>query len=1100
MNTTPNSREQYSAHLPALHLLCNLGWNFLTSSQALTLRGSTREVLLKPRLIEVLQTRRYEYKGTWYPLSPSGIDQIVRELSALSLAEGLLPANERLYGKLALGITVTEFMPDGKKHQPTIHVIDWDNAEANRWDVTEELEVLSAQGTHYRTPDVVCYVNGIPLVVMEAKRPEAGGGSHPAKAMVNEGISQHLRNQRADEIPNLFAYAQLLLSISQTEGRYGTTHTAAKFWAKWREEEFDDEYLQTQKNAALKPEVRAALFESKPAALAAYFDALWSAPMQATEQDRLLVSLLTPARLLEFLRGYVLFDRKVGKIVARYQQFFGIRALLARISQLRPDGGREGGVVWHTTGSGKSFTMVFLTKALLLVNALKECRVVVVTDRIDLETQLSRNFMTGGAFGSSIATQKEGEKSRSLSGRDLAKRIGTGTERITFTLIHKFNSASKLPECHNDSSNLIVLVDEGHRSQGGETHERMKKALPKASYIAFTGTPLLKDEKTANKFGPIVHAYTMQRAVEDETVAPLLYEERVPELDINEEAVNRWFEKITSNLSDAQRTDLKKKFAKKGSIYGAANRIELIAWDIATHFNENVKKLGLGLKGQVATDSKLDAIRYKKALDETGLVTSAVIISAPDTREGNSEVDEDTLPEVQKWWKQAMAMHGNDPETYEKQMVSDFGSDGAPDLLIVVDKLLTGFDEPRNTVLYIDKPLKGHNLIQAVARVNRLHDAKRYGVLVDYRGILKELDTAIRAYQDLESKTLGGFDASDLEGLYQQFSTEYKRLPSLHDKLRSFFASVNNKLDREQYRQLLTPKFVKSADGEEYDERQKLREDFYEALTAFGLCLQTALSSRSFFEDKSFSEKLIAQYKADLRFFTELRQTARRDAMETVDYSIYEEQIRKLVDKQVIGTEVREPDGVYLVHQLGKAEEPEEWSEEKTRNETDMIRTRLRKTIEQGLAEDPYAQKVFGELLRQAIAEAEAMFDHPLKQYALFKAFEQQLESRVTPGVPDALADKPHAKAYFGAMRLVLGDEGFAALGDEDVSHLVQQSLSMDSIVRDAVAENSLNPQNIEAAIRKGLLPLLFGSLGLDNAKQVVEQVVQITRLGLSRS
>lgn len=1100
MNTTPNSREQYSAHMPALHVLCNLGWNFLTTSQALTLRGSTREVLLKPRLIEVLQTRRYEYKGTWYPLSPSGIDQIVRELSALSLAEGLLPANERLYGKLALGITVTEFMPDGKKHQPTIHVIDWDNAAANRWDVTEELEVLAAQGAHYRTPDVVCYVNGIPLVVMEAKRPEAGGGSHPAKAMVNEGISQHLRNQRPDEIPNLFAYAQLLLSISQTEGRYGTTHTAAKFWAKWREEEFDDEHLQAQKNAALKPEVRAALFEGKPAALTTYFDALWSAPMQATEQDRLLVSLLTPARLLEFLRGYVLFDRKVGKIVARYQQFFGIRALLARISQLRPDGGREGGVVWHTTGSGKSFTMVFLTKALLLVNALKECRVVVVTDRIDLETQLSRNFMTGGAFGSSIATQKEGEKSRSLSGRDLAKRIGTGTERITFTLIHKFNSASKLPECHNDSSNLIVLVDEGHRSQGGETHERMKKALPKASYIAFTGTPLLKDEKTANKFGPIVHAYTMQRAVEDETVAPLLYEERVPELDINEEAVNRWFEKITSNLSDAQRTDLKKKFAKKGSIYGAANRIELIAWDIATHFNENVKKLGLGLKGQVATDSKLDAIRYKKALDETGLVTSAVIISAPDTREGNSEVDEDTLPEVQKWWKQAMAMHGNDPETYEKQMVSDFGSDGAPDLLIVVDKLLTGFDEPRNTVLYIDKPLKGHNLIQAVARVNRLHDAKRYGVLVDYRGILKELDTAIRAYQDLESKTLGGFDTSDLEGLYQQFSTEYKRLPSLHDKLWSFFASVNNKLDREQYRQLLTPKFVKSADGEEYDERQKLREDFYEALTAFGLCLQTALSSRSFFEDKSFSEKLIAQYKADLRFFTELRQTARRDAMETVDYSIYEEQIRKLVDKQVIGTEVREPDGVYLVHQLGKAEEPEEWSEEKTRNETDMIRTRLRKTIEQGLAEDPYAQKVFGELLRQAIAEAEAMFDHPLKQYALFKAFEQQLESRVTPGVPDALADKPHAKAYFGAMRLVLGDEGFAALGDEDVSHLVQQSLSMDSIVRDAVAENSLNPQNIEAAIRKGLLPLLFGSLGLDNAKQVVEQVVQITRLGLSRS
>jgi type I restriction enzyme R subunit len=478
MNTTPNSREQYSAHLPALHLLCNLGWQFLTTAQVLALRGSTREVLLKPRLIEVLQTRRYEYKGEWYPLSPSGIDQIVRELSALSLAEGLMPANERLYGKLALGITVTEFMPDGKKHQPTIHVIDWTETSANRWDVTEELEVLAAQGTHHRTPDVVCYVNGIPLVVIEAKRPESGGGSHPAKAMVTEGISQHLRNQRPDEIPNLFAYAQLLLSISQTEGRYGTTHTAAKFWAKWREEEFDEAHMQALKNAGLKSATRAALFDGKPSDLADYFDALWSAPMHTTDQDRLLVSLLTPVRLLEFLRGYVLFDRKVGKIVARYQQFFGIRALLARISLLRPDGGREGGVVWHTTGSGKSFTMVFLTKALLLVDALKECRVVVVTDRIDLESQLSRNFMTGGAFGSSIATQKDGEKSRSLSGRDLAKRIGSGTERISFTLVHKFNTASKLPECRNDSPNLIVLVDEGHRSHGGETHERMKKALP----------------------------------------------------------------------------------------------------------------------------------------------------------------------------------------------------------------------------------------------------------------------------------------------------------------------------------------------------------------------------------------------------------------------------------------------------------------------------------------------------------------------------------------------------------------------------------------------------------------------------------------------
>lgn len=1107
MNTTPNPREQYSAHIPALHLLCNLGWDFLSTSKALELRGGTRQVLLVPRLVEVLQTRRFEYKAQWYPLSPSGIDQIVRELSALNLAEGLLPANERLYHKLSLGITVTEFMPDGKKHQPTIAVIDWADANANRWDVTEELEVLSAQGTHHRSPDVVGYVNGIPLVVIEAKRPE---GNHAHKVTVDEGISQHLRNQRSDEIPHLFAYAQLLMAISQTEGRYGTTHTAAKFWARWKEEprpqvgaEFDDARVGAIKNRALPAAARAALFAGKPAAVADYFNTLWAHPMHPSDQDRLLVSLLTPARLLEFLRGFVLFDRKVGKVVARYQQFFGIRALLARLRMFRHDGGREGGVIWHTTGSGKSFTMVFLTKALLLVPQLQECRVIVVTDRLDLEDQLRRNFISSGAFGSAIAVQKDGDKSRALSGRDLAKRIGSGTERITFTLVHKFNTASRQPECRNDSPNLIVLVDEGHRSHGGETHERMKKALPRAAYVAFTGTPLLKEEKTAGKFGPIVHAYTMQRAVEDQTVAPLLYEERVPELTINEEAVNRWFDKITLGLSDAQRTDLKKKFAKKGAIYGAANRIELIAWDIASHFSENIKKLGLGeglqLKGQVATDTKLDAIRYKKALDDTGLVSSAIVMSPPDTREGNSEVDEDTLPEVQKWWKQTVAIHGASAEDYEKQAIADFGSDGDPDLLIVVDKLLTGFDEPRNAVLYIDKPLKGHNLIQAVARVNRLHDAKRYGVLVDYRGILKELDTAIRAYQDLEERTQGGFDLADIEGLYQQIGTEYKRLPALHDQLWSFFSGVENRLDREQYRQVLTPKFVKDADGEEYDERQKLRDDFYAALTAFGLCLQTALSSRSFFEDRSFSEELIARYKSDLRFFVELRQTARRDALETVDYSAYEEQIRKLVDKQVIGTEVREPGGVYVVHQLGKAEEPAQWSSEKTRNETDMIKTRLRKTIEQDLADDPYPQKVFGELLKLAIAQAEAMFDHPLNQYALFKEFEDKMANRKAPGLPDDLADQPHARAYFGAMRLVLGEDAFAALDPAAVEQLTQQAVAIDGIVRTAVAENSLSPQNIEAAIRKSALPLLFVGRGLDFARAVVEQIIQITRIGLSR-
>lgn len=1100
MNSAPSTREQYAAQLPALHILSNLGWTYLTPSKCLTLRETTREVLLKPRLVEVLQSRRFDYKGTAYPLSPSGIDQILRELTALGLGDGLLAANERLYAKLAFGITVTEFMPDGRKHQPTVAIIDWADAAANRFDVTEEMQVLSSDGTHDRVPDIVGFVNGIPLVVIEAKPPHGAGSAHRSDAMVLEGISQQLRNQRDDEIPQLFAYAQLLLSISQTEGRYGTTRTPAKFWAHWnKEEEFDDAQLHALKNAPLPAATHAALFENKPPELRAWFESLWSLPVLPNEQDRLLVSLLTPQRLLDLLRGFVIFDRRVGKIIARHQQYFGVRAMLKRLALRRPDGAREGGVVWHTTGSGKSFTMVFLTKALLLNEGLQECRVVVITDRLDLEQQLARNFMTGGAFGSSVATQKEGERSKAATGRDLARRIGQGRERISFALVQKFNTASKLPECRNDSADIVVLVDEGHRSHGGETHERMKKALPRAAYIAFTGTPLLKDEKTAEKFGPIVHAYTMQRAVEDQTVAPLLYEERVPELSINEEAVDRWFDKITAGLNDTQRADLKKKYASSGAIYGAALRIELIAWDIATHFSENFKKMIPGLKGQLATASKLDAIRYKKALDGTGLVTSEVVISPPDTREGNSEVDEAGMPEVQRWWKQNVLNQGTDAAHHERHVLQAFGNEGDPDLLIVVDRLLTGFDEPRNAVLYIDKPLRGHNLIQAVARVNRLHDAKRHGLLVDYRGILKALDIAIRDYQDLESRTQGGFDIDDLDGLYAQVSTEYRQLPARHQEVWSFFREVENQKDDEQLRQALSPRFASDGQGGEYDERQKMREDFSAALTNFGGCLQTALASRSFFEDRNFSEPKIARYKHDLQRLLQVRRMARRDAMETVDYSEYDEQIRKLVDQQVIGIQVREPEGVYNVHQLGEPANSDTWSDEKARNEADLIKTRVRKTIEQELADDPYAQKVFSELLKGAIAQAESMFDHPRQQYALLRDFERGVDARSTPGLPEALASNPQAKAYYGAILLAIGDAEAARLDDARRHQLVGQALTISQIVQAAVGEHSLNQQNIESAIRKGLLQLLYAPLGLDKAGEVIGHVIQVTRVGLGR-
>lgn len=1085
---TPSTAEIYASHVPALATLVALGWTYRPPADCLAARGGTQGVLLLPELVEALRRRTFEYKGRNYPLSTNAIDQIVRELSSPALNEGLLTANERFYNALTLGVTVTEFVK-GKRHSVTVPVIDWQRPTANRFTVTEEVELLASGGTHVRRPDIVGYVNGLPLLVIEAKRPDSG---NPNKAMVDEGISQMIRNQGQDEIPQLFAYAQLLLSIGMTDGRYGTTRTPRRFWARWREEILDEAHFREVKNRALGTDPREALLRYRLAEVRAHFVGLWSGEQEVTGQDRLLISLCAPGRFLDFVGGFMLFDRKVGKIAARHQQYFGIKALLKRLRVVRPDGGREGGVIWHTTGSGKSFTMVMLCRALLREEALKACRIVVVTDRRDLEKQLAGNFLTGGAFGSDLA-DKEGAKAKASSGRDLARRIGRGSERIVFTIVNKFAGAAKLPECRNDSADLIVLVDEGHRSQGGENHERMRQALPNAGYVAFTGTPLLKEEKTASKFGRIIHAYTMRDAVGDGTVTPLLYEERRPLLDVNDAAIDNWFEKITLGLSEKQRSDLKAKYGKKGPVYGSGNRIDLIAWDIAVHFRTNFKDLDLGLKGQIATDSKLSAIRYKKALDATGQVSSAIVISSPDTREGHAEVDEAELPEVLQWWKENVT---GDPEAYERRIVEDFATEGRPDLLIVVDKLLTGFDEPRNAVLYIDKPLKQHNLIQAIARVNRLHEHKKFGLLIDYRGILAELDAALAEYQDLAQRTQGGFDVADIDGLYANVSTEYKRLPALHDALWAIFAGVRNRHDIEQYRQVLMPRYAGGEAGVPTDAGQKIREDFYAALTSFGMCLRTALASRSFFEDGAFSEGQIAAYKRDLKFFSDLRRIARRDAQESVDFSAYEDQIRKLVDRYVIGEDIVADGRLLDVTDLA-GQPPETWSPEKTRNETDIIRTRLTRTIEQDLIDDPYAQQHFSELLKAAIAEASALFDHPLKQYAIFREVETRLGDRAVEGTPAALAGNRHATAYFGIVRLVLGDA--VALGP-DSDDLVAAALDIDRIVRTAVAENSLNPTNVEAAIRKAVLPRLFQLTGLDPARAITDRVVEVTRAGLSRA
>jgi len=458
-----------NAQIPALTTLMALGWTYIPPAACMEHREGNSNVVIKSQLIEVLKAKRFDYRGKTYPLSANSIDQILRDLTAPSMGMGLLKANEAIYNQLTLGITVTEFI-NGKKHSPTIKIIDWDYPDNNSYTFTEEFEVLNTAGTNTRRPDIVCFVNGLPLVVIEAKRAASG---NPNKSMIAEGISQSIRNQRQDEIPQLFAYSQLLMSINGSEGRYGTTKTSGKFWANWQEEEISEAEFARLKNLELTADQKSELLYARPKFISDFCNKLWAEKQAVTDQDRLLISLLSKDRLLEFIRYFILFDRKNGKIAARYQQVFGIKNLIAQITQKNPDGSRMGGVIWHTTGSGKSFTMVFLCKAMLIHPDLAQCRIIAVTERLDLEKQLAKTFLSGGAFGAAKFGRKDiSSKYKASTGKDLAHRISKGNERIIFSIINKFGTAAKLPECHNPSADIIVLVDEGHRSQGGENHSR----------------------------------------------------------------------------------------------------------------------------------------------------------------------------------------------------------------------------------------------------------------------------------------------------------------------------------------------------------------------------------------------------------------------------------------------------------------------------------------------------------------------------------------------------------------------------------------------------------------------------------------------------
>ncbi|GAL96036.1 type I endonuclease/restriction R subunit [Acetobacter tropicalis] len=376
-------------------------------------------------------------------------------------------------------------------------------------------------------------------------------------------------------------------------------------------------------------------------------------------------------------------------------------------------------------------------------------------------------------------------------------------------------------------------------------------------------------------------------------------------------------------------------------------------------------------------------------------------------------------------------------------------------------------------------------------------------MLIDYRGILAELDTTLARYDELAAENVGGYDPKDIAGLYSQMSTEYRELPALHKALWVIFDGVKNRSDLQQLRAVLMPRMVEEH-GQMVDVNLKRRDDFYEALTKFAACLKVALQSVAFFEDTSFTEKDRATYKETLKQLTSLRQMVMQDTGETVDFDQYAEQVKKLLDRHVAGVKVHESGGLYAVGKMGQKPEdndPENWTEEKTRNETDLIRTRVTKMIDHEMQDDPYAKEAFSALLRKVIEEAESLFDHPLKNFMLFQEFEEQVTNRRLENIPSVFDGHRHAQAYYGVFLKTLAAIFNHKQTDEEKQRWIDLAFEIDRIVDKAVRENSLSRPDMEKAVRQQLLGLLHNvgkqvGFGTDKALDIVEQVVQIMRAG----
>lgn len=979
----PNFLESHVSQIPAIQLLQQLGFTYLSPEEvAVERRGKLGNVLLENVLsAQLRRINRVRAKGRELPFTEDAISQAVDKLRSVPF-DGLCRTAEKINDLLTLGISIDQTI-DGETKGRSLRFIDWEYPRNNTFHVTAEFKVARTASHETRRPDIVCFVNGIPFVVIECKRRDE-------KDSLLAAIKQHLRNQEDAEIPHLYTYAFVVLSLNKDNGRYATTGTREKFWAEWRELEDDSDAIRNLLAMPPRREEHEKLFTGEFAYRREYFEKLAAGgPREVTGQDRLLHALCRPERLIELARQFTLFDEggTVRKI-ARYQQYFAICKTMERVRIKDAEGRRRGGVIWHTQGSGKSLTMVMLAKALALEPSIPAPRIVLVTDRIDLDEQITKTFHQCGK-----------EPQQAKTGRHLMELLEDDRVAVVTTVLDKFGAAAKANDAfRNLNADLFVLVDESHRSQYGEANLRMMKALPNACFIGFTGTPLMKKEKnTAQKFGGIIEPpYTIRDAVEDKAVVPLLYEGRHILQDVNQKAVDRMFEELCEGLTVEQKADLKRKFASRDELTRIESRLYLIAWNVSRHFSETWT--GTGFKGQLTAPGKREALLIKRHLDQMGKVSSEVLISAPDDREGEGDATADES--VLAFWKSQMAKHGSEKD-YNRNVIEAFKKGDEPEIIIVVDKLLTGFDAPRNVVLYIARSLKEHTLLQAIARVNRLHPGKDYGYIIDYHGVIGELHDALELYGKLAGQL---FDPEDLDGALTDVREELESLPAAHDAVWDMFRHLPNKQDDEAYVLAL--------------EDDLKREEFYARVSKFSRLLKLALSTLSWLNTADPAK--VERYKRDAVLFQKIRASVKIRYAEEVDYRDYEKQIQKMLATYVQADEVIQvvaPVNIFE-REAFKAEVDKVTS---PRAKADVIANRTKKTITEKMDEDPFFYRKFSILLQQAIDDYKAQRISEAELLAKVTDIMEKVRDGRHDDVPAAVRGSDLAKAFFGELTSQLG-------------------------------------------------------------------------------